>query len=263
MVSSAAVTTFSDFRIPLDEQEGVDFLPIPRYVEYLDDYAEHFRLREHISLKTRVTNVRREKEGRGHIVTYESQDGQSEEWRCDAVAVCAGLHVTPSMPHVQGIERVPEVWHSSKFKHTSQFGKGKDIVVLGAGETAMDLALFAVKDENVKSVTVAHRGGFCIVPKVSICLLVAGDSRLTGWQYTPYANVMGKDETGPILPPIDTIWSSIFDGAYAHPRLRNSKYQWEFYDKWNKFGWSAFDCTSGGYAQHAGIIKNLRLQEGK
>ena len=67
-----------------------------------------------------------------------------EQWHCEAIAVCSGLHVTPNIPSVKGIESVPESMHSSEFKECKQFGIDKNIMILGAGETAMDLSYLAV-----------------------------------------------------------------------------------------------------------------------
>ena len=165
MVSSRHLTTFGDFRIP-DSRPGIgDFLTIPQYLSYLEDYVEHFKLGPYISLKTKVVDICRQKGRKGHVVTYEARDGVRNEWTCDALAICAGLHVNESIPDIPGIDKVPESFHSSRYKNKGQFGEGKNVVILGAGETAMDLGLFAIKSPT-KSVTICHRKGFVIVPKV-------------------------------------------------------------------------------------------------
>ena len=100
----------------------------------------------------------------GHVLCY-ARNGTEEEWDCDAIAICSGLHVEPYIPFVKGIENVPLVMHSSEFKQRKDFAKGKDVLVLGAGETAMDLSYLAVTSPT-KSVTMCHRGGFIYAPKV-------------------------------------------------------------------------------------------------
>ena len=162
MVSSKQLTTFSDFRCPL---EMPDFLSTKTYCGYLEDYCTHFGLWPHIRLQTRVTKIRRQKAG-GHVITYESsQSNSTEEWSCDAVAICTGLHVVPNVADVKGIENVPTVLHSSEFKSRIQFGTGKDVMVLGSGETGADLAYLAVTSPT-QSVTLCHRDGFLCAPKV-------------------------------------------------------------------------------------------------
>jgi dimethylaniline monooxygenase (N-oxide forming) len=48
------------------------------------------------------------------------------------------------MPHIEGIERVGTVLHSSSLKTRAQFGENTNVYIMGAGETGMDLAYLAV-----------------------------------------------------------------------------------------------------------------------
>jgi dimethylaniline monooxygenase (N-oxide forming) len=99
-------------------------------------------------------------------VTYTQPGELVEEWFCDAIAVCSGLHVLPNIPRIKGVEHVPTVMHSSEYKLKSQFGVNKNVMVLGVGETGMDISLFAVKSPT-KTVVLCHRDGFMCVPKAS------------------------------------------------------------------------------------------------
>lgn len=166
MVSSKFLTTFSDFRVPAERTDCGDFLTLLQYCQYLEDYCDHFKLRPHINFNSNVENVRRAKGGSGHVVTYSSKDGSTDEWACDAVAVCSGLHVESAVPSIPGIEKVPTVIHSSQYKGREVFQQGGDVVILGVGETAMDMAYFARTSPNIQSVTLCHRNGFVLAPKV-------------------------------------------------------------------------------------------------
>ncbi|OAL33326.1 hypothetical protein AYO20_07337 [Fonsecaea nubica] len=243
MVSSKQLTIFSDFRIPPERTDCGDFLKLYQYVEYLNNYCDHFNLRPHIELNTTVTNVRRAKDGKGHIVALSTADGSTEEWACDAVAVCSGLHVDAVAPNIPGIEKVPTVLHSSQYKGRDIFTEGSNVVVLGVGETAMDMAYFAVTSPT-KSVTLCHRNGFVLAPK-----------------HVERFVVMGKREAEYNPSPIDTNWNCLFDTAYAHPKLRNSRWQWVFYDWWTKGAWILLNNTRYGYGQHAGIKKGYHMSE--
>lgn len=132
--------------------------------DYLYTYASKFSLFQYICFDTKVVQVKRQ-EG-GHALTLVDSGGRESEVACDAIAVCSGLHVIPDIPRVEGIERVPQVLHSSEIKKRSQFGIDTNVIVLGAGETAMDVAYLAIT-ANTKSVTVCHRDGFFCGPKVS------------------------------------------------------------------------------------------------
>lgn len=141
------------------------------YIQYLKDYCDAYQLWPHIHLSTTVVAVSR-KLGGGHDVTYlEKNTNNKTTWECDAVAVCSGLHVLPNMPKLNGIENIPYYMHSSEFKKTEQLGENKTILVLGAGETAADVAYMAVTAPT-KRVVWSHRSGFHLAPKVRMATLL-------------------------------------------------------------------------------------------
>lgn len=162
LVSSKYLTAFSDHRF---DRSLPDFVTPGDMCDYLYTYASKFGLFQYICFDTKVVQVNRH-EG-GHALTLLDSGGRESEVICDAIAVCSGLHVIPDIPRIEGIERVPLVLHSSELKSRSQFGVDTNVVVLGAGETAMDIAYLAITAET-KSVTICHRDGFFCGPKVSL-----------------------------------------------------------------------------------------------
>lgn len=139
LVSSKQLTTFSDHRFPLSTP---DHISLPQYVEYLRSYVERFGLEPLIKLKCRVTEITPLKSSDTkwkHRVKY--QDGQhggrERTFDCSHVAICTGLHVEPNIPSIPGIENIKgEAYHSSQYKRRSQL-TGRDVLILGCGETAM------------------------------------------------------------------------------------------------------------------------------
>ncbi|KAI1407624.1 FAD/NAD(P)-binding domain-containing protein [Hypoxylon sp. FL1857] len=210
LVSSRQLTCFSDFRCRDDEP---DFISAKRYVEYLNEYCTHFNLWPHMTFSCPVRSVESHKEG-GHTVTYLFR-GQEYSWECDAVAVCSGLHVSPSIPEIKGIERVPLVLHSSRLKRKDQFGVGKTVLILGSGETGADVSLLAVTSPT-KRVVLCHRNGFHFAPKIN------PNPRLI---FARRRNPLDRPQV-----PIDVSRASLFDTAYVHPWLRNSNLLWVYYD---------------------------------
>ena len=139
-------------------------MSVTRYLEYLEQYCTRYDLWKHINVSTPILSIRRK--GKGHVVHYQRGDGaEAEEWKCDAVAICSGLHVIPNIVQVPGQENVPIVFHSSEFKDRTQFGENKTVAILGCGETSMDLAYMAVNSPT-KRVVVCHRSGWVNAPKV-------------------------------------------------------------------------------------------------
>ncbi|KAH8721245.1 Dimethylaniline monooxygenase [N-oxide-forming] 2 [Beauveria bassiana] len=232
MVSSKYLTAFSDFRLPAS---APDFVTPAAYVQYLRDYLSHFQLWPHVRCRARVTRITRSRRSHHHpdagghtveIFTSTETGGATETWDCDAVAICTGMHVLPRIPALPGLERVKTVLHSSEVKTRAQLGEGTHVVVLGAGETGMDMAHLAVTAPTA-SVTLCHRGGFFCAPKI-----------------IPVPTPRGRPLPVGARPnkPVDTSVASLFDTAYAHPRLQRSSLLWAAYDFWVR---NAHWCISG------------------
>jgi dimethylaniline monooxygenase (N-oxide forming) len=251
-VSSKQLTTFSDFR---PRNEDPDFLSAQRYVEYLNQYCDHFDLWPAIHLSTPVTAVRRRPgDAGGHVIHYRNKDGQEMTWGCDAVAVCSGLHVTPNIPDLPGVDQVPVVKHSADFKVREEFGVDKTVVVLGTGETGIDMAHLAVTSPT-KRVILCHRDGFLGAPKVV---------QQAAFYSPPQGICSNREETASqrmltpvILPvlgrkadpnyqnvPVDVSQATLFDSMYVHPLIRDTMFLWHYYDILIK---AALWITTGSY----------------
>ncbi|KAI1099823.1 FAD/NAD(P)-binding domain-containing protein [Jackrogersella minutella] len=226
LVSSRQLTCFSDFRCRDDEP---DFISAKRYVEYLKEYCTNFNLWPHMTFSCRVTKVESRREG-GHAVTYLCET-QQYTWDCDAVAVCSGLHVNPSIPQIKGIEKIPLVLHSSQLKRRDQFGVGKSVLILGSGETGADVSLLAVTSPT-KRVVLCHRNGFHLAPKRN------PNPRLI---FARRRNPLDRPQV-----PIDVSRASLFDTIYVHPWLRNSSLLWVYYDYYVRWIlWTSWGTTHG------------------
>ncbi|KAK3364607.1 hypothetical protein B0T25DRAFT_620524 [Lasiosphaeria hispida] len=248
LVSSKQLTTFSDFRPNADDP---DFLSAERYVEYLKDYCTHFNLWPHIKLSSRVTSVRSGVKG-GHVVSYvdtATPDSHPAEYECNALAVCSGLHVTPNIPTFEGIENIPEVFHSADFRAKSQFGVDKTVLILGTGETGMDVAYMAVNSPT-KRVLLSHRDGFLCAPKRvpdPVILPILGN----------------KSDPTHFNVPVDSSSASLFDTAYVHHRLRDHMLLWEYYDFFIKSTLWLVGGSKYGLGQWIGGISDGRYHASK
>lgn len=240
MVSSKQLTTFSDHRLPLD---APDHISLPGYVEYLHTYIERFNLSPHIKLSTAVTSVSPLLPGDNkwkHRVRYASKDpttgqlGEESIYDCSHIAVCTGLHVSPAIPTIPGIEHAKgPVFHSSQYKSRSQL-TGQDVLILGAGETAMDLAYESIK-ADAHSVTMCFRTGFLSFPKV-----------LNRFQ------VLGYPFQGRL--PIDGLITNLFETAYVHHSIRRSRLRSLISDRVIKKVMWFLTGTQSGCNQHVGAL---------
>ncbi|KAL0940227.1 dimethylaniline monooxygenase [Colletotrichum truncatum] len=248
MVSSKYLTAFSDFRVP---KEMPDFLPMEEYVRYLENYCSEFKLWGMIETNTEILRISRLPKG-GHRVTYrrnskETPHDKNEDelqglyWDCDAIAICSGLNNVPSIPAIQGLENIPSVLHSSEVKNRKQFGCDTSVMVLGAGETAMDLSHLAVTSD-AREVVMCHKDGFFCAKKV----------------YCAPSTLMKIFKPDPHQKPVDTAIASIFDTAYLPERLQHSQLPWFLYDKTMKSLHYLSGGTTAGPDQWIGEIEGDR-----
>ncbi|KAK4442721.1 hypothetical protein QBC34DRAFT_443918 [Podospora aff. communis PSN243] len=263
LVSSKYLTTFSDFRLP---DEAPDFLSPEQYVDYLHNYAKHFKILSKIHCKTSVTSVSRRPEG-GHIVTTLNHNtSTAQQHHCDAVIVCSGLNLTPntptdidgltppqpSLPAAASPSNTFRTLHSSTFKNhpgpSSEFlptqnnktpEEGSTIVILGAGETAHDIAYAAINHPSVSRVILSHKNGFFVAPKVTPEPVI-----LRTWG-RPYE---GKRPN----KPLDTTVASLFDTAYVPAWLQRGGLLWGYYDAWIRWIFWVISGSTGGCDQWVG-----------
>ncbi|KAF5390335.1 hypothetical protein D9757_002786 [Collybiopsis confluens] len=221
LVSSKQLTSFSDFRLPLSHP---DHLTLQEYVGYLKEYCNHFKLSERIHLNTKVVNVARHSK-RGHIVSYVTRESRNSDWNHSElhtihavyIAICSGLHVYPSIPEIPGIKHVveankssitPVVFHSHEYKKRSEL-RGKRVMILGTGETGMDLA-YEAAHAGAKEVVLCSRSGFLSFPKA------LNDFEVLGYSF---------DSRRPGVP-IDSLITNLAETAYVHPWVASSHIRW-------------------------------------
>ncbi len=129
---------YSDFPMPAD---------YPAYArhdqvhDYFERYVDHFGFRHAITFDTRVDDVSRAADGRWDVRI--TGPGGTETRTYDAVLVANGHHwdarwPDPAYPGDFGGEQI----HSHDYRSAEQL-EGRDVVVVGAGNSAMDIAVEA------------------------------------------------------------------------------------------------------------------------
>lgn len=148
---------FSDFPMP---KHYPDFPRHDHIAAYFEDYVDHFGFRDRIAFETGVEHVE-PADGGGFDVR--TSDGRTR--RYDAVVVANGHHWDPRWPEppFPGSDSFEgEQMHAHYYKDESQL-RDKDVVVLGMGNSAMDIAVDA--SYHAKSTVLAARRGAYVVPK--------------------------------------------------------------------------------------------------
>lgn len=148
---------------------GLAHFPIPRtypkyvskdqYASYLRDYASHFDL--NVVPRTLVKRIRQEKIDRrsGWAV-----DAGSEMWFARVVVIATGQYGQPICPDWPGLSQYSgETMHSSKY-HTGRAFQQQRVLVIGAGNSGMEIAVDLVELGALK-VAISVRSGPPVVPR--------------------------------------------------------------------------------------------------
>ena len=148
---------FSDFPMP---RSLPDFPHHTQIAQYFDDYVDHFGFRDRIRFETPIGHAAQRADG-----TWRLTDGDGVPREFDALIVANGHHWDKRWPDppfpgadtFQGIQM-----HAHDYRDNA-FLRGRDVVVLGMGNSAMDIA---VESSYVAATThLAARRGAWIVPK--------------------------------------------------------------------------------------------------
>ena len=139
-----------------------DFAHHAQVAAYFDAYVEHFGIRDRITFETRVTRAERLADGSWDVAT---DRGTARTY--DALVVANGHHWDPRWPEppFPGREFFAGVQiHSHDYKGDDpDFFRDKSVVVLGMGNSAMDIAVDA--SFVAKDVFLAARRGAYVIPK--------------------------------------------------------------------------------------------------
>ncbi|MBS1905851.1 MAG: NAD(P)-binding domain-containing protein [Actinobacteria bacterium] len=148
---------FSDFPMP------ADYPPYARHDQvhaYFEAYAAHFGFREAITFDTTVTEVTPAARGRWRVRTRGPAGERTQEY--DAVLVANGHHWDPRWPEPYPGTFTGEQIHAHDYRSGDQL-EGRDVVVVGAGNSAMDIAVEGAR--RARSVTLSIRRGQWVMRK--------------------------------------------------------------------------------------------------
>lgn len=162
--TSRKAMEFSDF--PMRGDVG-DF-PDHRYMaEYFAAYAKEFGLLSHIHFNKEVVKCSPTPDGY-LISVLDRKTGKKDERVTPALVVASGHHWSPHYPQKESFESFGgTVLHAAEYrspKSPHDF-KGERVLVVGIGNSAVDIACELSRDENAKSVSVAARRGAWVLPK--------------------------------------------------------------------------------------------------
>jgi hypothetical protein len=143
LISSKPFTQFPDFPMPDDWPDYPDHA---RVCAYLERYADHFGLREHIWFGTEVVRVEPVEDGHWDVTTKVGWRERTSRYA--AVVLANGHNWAPKMPGFDGLaDYRGKVIHASAYKDPAQL-RGRKVLVVGAGNTGCDIAVDAAQHAN-------------------------------------------------------------------------------------------------------------------
>jgi dimethylaniline monooxygenase (N-oxide forming) len=155
--TSRARMEFSDFPM---SRSYADFPHHTQIAEYFNAYVDHFGFRDKILVETAIAHAAKRADG-----TWELTDEHGVTRTYDMLIVANGHHwdarwpepVFPGSDEFGGRQL-----HAHEYRD-NEFMRGKDVVVLGMGNSAMDIAVES--GQVARSTYLAARRGAWIVPK--------------------------------------------------------------------------------------------------
>ena len=162
--SSRIATQYPSYPMP---EDWPDYPSHELIAQYLQDYADDHALPPRITFRTEVESVEPLPGGdlpgsAGWAVTTRNVDTDERTTRTYRdVLVANGHHATPNVPTFPG-EFSGEAFHAHEYLEPSVFA-GKDVVVVGVGNSGMDIACDAAKVAH--RVFLVTRHGVHVIPK--------------------------------------------------------------------------------------------------
>jgi len=165
--TSRQVMAFSDF--PMDAHLP-DFPARADILAYLHTYTHNHRLLDRVRLGIRVERATPVGDGRWDIVVRTAVSGigydasGSDMERFDGLVVCTGREDAPAIPTYPGMETFTgTLTHSATYTSPESYA-GRDVVVVGAGSSAADIAVEVAS--VARRVLMSTRHGAWYVPRV-------------------------------------------------------------------------------------------------
>lgn len=116
------------------------YLPKKQFIQYLDDYVSHFNITPLYKRKVEFAKFD-EFTKKWNVKVRNGNSDKLEEYFCKFLVVATGEASHPFIPHVPGLESFNgESIHSTQYKNGEKF-KDKNVLVVGCGNSGMEIAL--------------------------------------------------------------------------------------------------------------------------
>lgn len=144
-------------------------------IKYVQSYAEHFDILRHIRFNTKVITIKQKANGLWTVTSVKvdkdgSEIGTLQTTTFKNVAIATGHHAIPKKASFDGQESFKgDIIHSVSYKDAATNGLvGKRVVVVGIGNSAVDVVVNVAELGGTKPVCISTRSGAWVVPNYVI-----------------------------------------------------------------------------------------------
>lgn len=137
-------------------ESNVSYVKQEEVLRWLQDYVEEFKLRKLIRFEHQVIRVSPTYNdgSKWEVIVKDLRNERYDTFVFDYVMVCNGHYSYPMVPEIVGRGSFQGLQiHSHDYRKADQF-QGQDLLLVGAGYSASDIAIATVK--VAKSVTISH-----------------------------------------------------------------------------------------------------------
>lgn len=158
LISSKIWSEYEDFPMPLEYPDYPSHLQMKHYFQ---SYAKHFEILEKIQFNHEVKEVKLDSNKKWQVQIADPA-GKIFSETFDIIMVSSGHHHVPKYPKYSGTYTGKFI-HSHDFKKIDESWRDKNILVIGAGNSACDIAVEAARIS--KNVQISMRNPQWIFPK--------------------------------------------------------------------------------------------------
>ncbi|PKU76026.1 putative indole-3-pyruvate monooxygenase YUCCA11 [Dendrobium catenatum] len=142
--------TYSRLKLHLDKRfcqlphmpppaDSPTYMPRDRFIRYLDDYAAKFDVVPEFGSDVESA-VFREGDGKWVVKVRRVENGEEREYVGRYLVAATGENAEPNVPKIEGIEGFTgELIHSADYKNGTKY-EGKRVLVVGSGNSGMEIA---------------------------------------------------------------------------------------------------------------------------
>jgi Flavin-binding monooxygenase-like len=144
IISSKVWSEYEDFPMPDDYP---DYPHHSQLQAYFESYAKHFGVYDRIRFNHTVKHVTRDAASGIWSVEFDDERGEPHVETFDVMMVANGHHWNPKYPEYPG-SFSGTLLHSHDFKGVDESWRGKNVLVIGGGNSACDVAVEAARIAN-------------------------------------------------------------------------------------------------------------------